>query len=116
MWKIIGSVAAVTLLVLFISFNIDNVSDISFVFFTVERIPVYVTIFISLLIGVLIMLPFALGYRRKKKPASIEHLEQEINTTFDEKFAKENGKKKKKKKRKNDTVPDIDAAPPTEQK
>ncbi len=99
MWKIIGAILCVTLIVLFISFNIDHVSHISFIVYTIEDIPVYLTIFISLLIGALAMLPVALGHRsRKKRTKDVEMIEQEINSTFEKKFADKAGDKKKKKR------------------
>ncbi len=113
MWKVIGSILAVTIIVLFISFNIENKSDISFIVYTIYEIPVYLTIFISLLIGVLAMLPFALGFRgKKKKVKSVESLEQEINSTFDKKFSDtQNTKKKKKRSKKKDDISDLDIGP-----
>ena len=116
MWKIIGAIVVLTLIILFISFNIENVSDISFIFFTAVNIPVYLTIFFSLLIGALAMLPFALGYRRKKKKdQSIAALEKEINSSFDKQFANNDkkGKKKKKAEKKNSDI-DISPAQPTD--
>ncbi len=114
MWKVIGAIIAVTIIVLFISFNIDHTSNISFIFFTLEQIPVYLTIFFSLLIGAFAMLPFAVGYRRKKKRLNhIEQIEQEINTNFEEKFSGTESKKKRGKKQKKAKTPDIDAATQT---
>ncbi len=111
MWKIIGSLAVIAVIVLFITFNISHVSDISFIIFTVPDVPVYLTIFISLLLGALGVLPFSLSYRKEKRQAkSIEHLEQEINDTFSKKFEEvpEKGKKGRKKKQKaSDTSIDV---------
>jgi|GEM_PF-4433656 len=114
MIKIIVSIAVVVLIILFITFNIDNTSDISFIFFTVENIPVYLTIFFSLLLGALAMIPFSLGYRKKKKkPSSIENLEQEINTSFEEKFSDSaKGKKKKRGKKGEKAASGLDIASP----
>ncbi len=111
MWKLIVAIIVLILIILFISFNIENVSDISFIFYTAENIPVYLTIFFSLLVGALAMLPVALGYRgKKKKEKSIAIMEQEINSSFDKQFAQD-GKKGKKRKKKSKKDPDIDIAP-----
>lgn len=55
------------LLVVFIGFNIENRCNVSFVFHTLEDVPVVVTILSSFALGLVAALPFAL--RRKTRPA-----------------------------------------------
>ena len=52
----------------FTGFNLDNKCNV-WLFRTFEMVPVAITIIISLLTGVIIMLPFTIGKRGKKKPA-----------------------------------------------
>ncbi len=68
--KTILYIIAAAILILFIAFNLNNTSDISFIFATLEEVPVFFTVFISILIGVLIMLPMTLTARAAspKKP------------------------------------------------
>lgn len=62
--KLILTLALVVLVTVFTGFNLDNKCNI-WLFHTFEQIPVSVTILISLLIGVLITLPFTFGKRVK---------------------------------------------------
>lgn len=55
------------ILILFIAVNLNHTSDISFVFITLEDVPVFFTVFISILIGVLVTLPMTLTVRKGKK-------------------------------------------------
>jgi len=50
--------------VLFIALNIDNTTKISFIFFTVDAVPIYLTVFISMLLGALFMVPVMVKRRR----------------------------------------------------
>lgn len=56
------------LLVAFIGFNIENRCDVSFAFYTLEDVPVVVTILSSFALGLVASLPFAL--RRRTPPAA----------------------------------------------
>ena len=54
----------------FIVFNLNNKSDISFGFQTLQEIPVYLTAFSSFVLGMLFAVPFVLSFRRKRNKAS----------------------------------------------
>lgn len=73
-WKTIGYILIALIVILFIAFNLDNTSDISFIFFSVSDVPVFFTVFLSVIIGCLIMLPITLsrGSVKKKKKKSEE--------------------------------------------
>ena len=58
----------IVLLVAFIGFNIENRCDVSFAFYTLENVPVVVTILSSFALGLVASLPFAL--RRRSRPAA----------------------------------------------
>ncbi|GAB6090931.1 hypothetical protein [Spirochaeta dissipatitropha] len=68
-WRLISFILVLVLIMFFIGFNLENRSDISVVFHTFEDIPIFFSMFASFLIGVVLMLPFALG---KKKMARIK--------------------------------------------
>ncbi len=55
----------------FTGFNLDNKCNV-WLFRTFEMVPVAITIIISLLTGVVIMLPFTFGKRGKKKERAEE--------------------------------------------
>ena len=57
--------------VVFAGFNLDNKCNV-WLFRTFEMVPVAITIIISLLTGVIIMLPFTIGKRGKKKEKPAE--------------------------------------------
>jgi uncharacterized integral membrane protein len=52
---------------LFIIFNLKNKSDISFGFAAIKDIPVFLTVFVSFILGMLCTLPFVLGLGGRKK-------------------------------------------------
>lgn len=57
------------LLAVFIGFNVENRCDVSFAFYTLEQVPVILTILASFALGLLAALPFALRSRKGKKNA-----------------------------------------------
>jgi uncharacterized integral membrane protein len=105
-WKTIGYIIAAVIAILFIAFNLQNTSDISFIFFTVRDVPVFFTVFLSIIIGCLIMLPVALhmGSSGKKKKSDEDEISLEKLLETDEGAQAGDTKKKKKKKRKKDDI------------
>ena len=65
-WKLILFVIVIVLVALFVGVNHANVCNISLIFTEFQNVPVYVTILISFIIGMLIMLPFTIGKKRGK--------------------------------------------------
>ncbi|AEJ19283.1 ABC transporter permease [Gracilinema caldarium] len=55
--RLIGIAIGIGLLVAFISLNLHNVTDISFGFFTLTSIPVFLTILASFALGLIAALP-----------------------------------------------------------
>ncbi|AFG37672.1 lipopolysaccharide assembly protein LapA domain-containing protein [Spirochaeta africana] len=66
-WRLILFILLLVLIMFFVGYNLDNRSDISVVFYTFQDVPVFFAMFGSFLVGVIIMLPFALGSPFKKK-------------------------------------------------
>jgi len=114
-WKTIGYILAALIVILFIAFNLSNTSDISFIFFSVQEVPVFFTVFISIIIGCLAMLPVTLSQRRKKKKRekeddiSFDELLKTHDTTVEKPKKKRN--KKKDKYGESEDVSDIDTRP-----
>lgn len=65
-WRLIAFLIVLTIVVLFAGFNISNVSDISFGFYTLTKVPVFLSLFISFLLGTFLVLPFAFKKRNAK--------------------------------------------------
>lgn len=66
-WRLIGFLVLMTILVLFAAFNLTNVSDISFGFFTLHDIPVFFSLYIAFLIGSLFTLASVFSKRRRSQ-------------------------------------------------
>jgi len=52
---------------LFIIFNLEKKCDISFGFTVIHDVPVYLTVFCSIIFGMVCTLPFILNYQSQKK-------------------------------------------------
>ena|SRR5574344_538989 len=62
-FKMIGTVVILVLLSLFTGFNIDNRCNV-WLFHTFENVPVFITILVSFLAGLVVMIPFMFGRHR----------------------------------------------------
>lgn len=72
----------------FIIFNLDNKCDISFKVIAFKDVPIFLSIFVSFVMGMLITLPMIFTFgRKRKKRAAAEHpnkLIQENSSGTDE--------------------------------
>ncbi len=66
-WKMIFFLIILAFVVFFAGFNITNVSDISFGFYTIKDVPIFISLFIAFIIGALIMIPFIAKSSNAKK-------------------------------------------------
>ena len=66
-WRLIVFIVIFAIALTFIMFNLGNRCDINFVFKNLENVPVFLTIFASFFLGMLCILPFTIGARRKRK-------------------------------------------------
>ncbi len=64
-WRLVLFLFFLAIFVLFAGFNIGNDSDISFVFYTVHKVPIFVSLFVAFLLGALIVLPFSIGRSKR---------------------------------------------------
>lgn len=67
--KLIAFIIALLIIVTFIGFNIENSSDIRIWFGEnglLEDVPIFVSFFVMYLVGVLSVIPFLMGWIRKK--------------------------------------------------
>lgn len=68
-WKLISFLFFLILTTLFIAFNLENRSNVSFVFYEFKDIPVFVSLLFAYCAGCISMMPFLL-FRKKKTVAS----------------------------------------------
>lgn len=71
-WKLLVWVIVLLVVVAFVSFNVDNRSDISFGFRVISDVPVFASTFVSFAIGALVGLTAAVGSSRKKTKPAVE--------------------------------------------
>lgn len=64
-WKLVIFLIILAFVVFFAGFNITNVSTISFGFYKIEDVPIFISLFVAFLLGAFVMLPFT--FRRGKK-------------------------------------------------
>ena len=69
-WKLILFILSVTLVTIFIGFNLENACNVSFGFYTFPNVPIFMSILLAFAAGVFIMLPFTFGHRKKDKISS----------------------------------------------
>ena len=79
-WRLILSILIFAVFLAFITLNLDDRfrCDINFGFTQVRDVPVFLTVFISFILGLLFSLPFALFFRRKHKKIPPKNVKPEI--------------------------------------
>lgn len=65
--KMIFFLVVLAVVVFFAGFNITNVSDISFGFYTITDVPIFISLFIAFVVGTLVMIPFVAKKKVPKK-------------------------------------------------
>jgi uncharacterized integral membrane protein len=63
-WRLVLFLVALALMVAFAGFNLDNTADVSFGFYTIPSVPIFISLFTSFLLGAVVMLPFSMRRRR----------------------------------------------------
>ena len=102
MVHLIGFILFFAIFLVFIVLNLENVSDVHIGFKTFENAPVYITAFISFLLGMLCAVPIIATVRKKKKARSGDLIGPGTGTETD---AKTGRLGKKKKPSANDQIP-----------
>ncbi|MBN1686142.1 MAG: hypothetical protein JW852_05780 [Spirochaetales bacterium] len=76
-WKMIFFLVVLAFVVFFAGFNITNVSDISFGFYTIVDVPIFISLFIAFIAGAVIMIPFVArsGKAKKRKERTRKQVE-----------------------------------------
>ena len=66
-WKMVFFLIVLAFVVFFAGFNISNTSDISFGFYTIQSVPIFISLFVAFLIGAFVMIPFMTRGKNKGK-------------------------------------------------
>ncbi|MFI3257577.1 MAG: hypothetical protein R3Y36_04695 [Spirochaetales bacterium] len=69
-WKLVLFLLCLVAATFFIGFNLENTCTISFGFTTFENVPVFFTVFISFMLGSIVILPFMIRPRRPQAKKS----------------------------------------------
>ena len=62
------------LIAIFTGFNLGNVCDVNLIFHTFHRVPVFITIIISFVAGIVVALPFSFGKGRSIAAKKIDKI------------------------------------------
>ena len=65
--RLIGFILTLSIVTVFIGFNLGNACDVSFGFARISQVPVYLTVFASFAAGMIAVLPYAFMRASRKK-------------------------------------------------
>jgi len=77
-WRLIIAIVVFAVLLVFVTFNLDNRCDISFGFGVIPSVPVFITVFFSFIFGLFCALPFALLKRKKYREKPAKEVKEKI--------------------------------------
>ncbi|MCL2761954.1 MAG: hypothetical protein FWD36_01945 [Treponema sp.] len=70
-WRLIQFIILFAIFLVFIICNLGNKCNIHFIFFQREDVPVFLTVFVSFMIGILCTIPFIFSSKSRKKIKNI---------------------------------------------
>ncbi len=110
--KLIGFILTLLIIISFIGFNIENSSDIRIWFGDkglLTEVPIFVSFFIMYLLGVLSVVPFLIGWKRKKNDSrKSNETDDDDKTEGTKKSVRVLGARKRRKKMKESLETDDD--------
>jgi uncharacterized integral membrane protein len=71
---LITTIVIVIIVAFFTGFNLDNRCNVNLLFHTFQNVPVFVTILVSFVAGIIVSLPFLFGRGRKISGKKIEKI------------------------------------------
>ena len=72
-WKYVGFLICLVILSIFIVFNVKNTCDISFGFYTLKSVPIFLSLLVSFCLGVFTTLPLVFFTKQKKSNRERNH-------------------------------------------
>ncbi len=95
--KLIGIIIIVVVYAFFAGFNLENSCNINILFKTFENVPIFLSLTISFVIGILVTLPFTFG-KKKKSGKQKQKTSLPVEGTAPEKISDETKKNDEKKR------------------
>lgn len=76
--KLIGTIILLVIVTIFCGFNLEEINkcDVNLVFYTFHKVPVFLTVLVSFLGGIIVMLPFAMFKKHPSKALKKEKSEE----------------------------------------
>ena len=95
--RLLGTILSLVVLAFFVGFNLDNKCNVNVLVHTFQNVPVFITIIISFVVGVLFTMPFAFSYKSQKKKESKNNQVQVVDKKTKKLFSKKDSKASEKK-------------------
>ena len=90
--RLLGTILSLVVLALFVGFNLDNKCNVNVLVHTFQNVPVFITIIISFVVGVLFTMPFAFSYKSQKKKEAKNNQVQVVDKKTKKLFSKKDSK------------------------
>ncbi len=95
--RLLGTILSLVVLAFFVGFNLDNKCNVNMLVHTFQNVPVFITIIISFVVGVLFTMPFAFSYKSQKKKEAKNNQVQVVDKKTKKLFSKKDSKASEKK-------------------
>lgn len=95
--RLLGTILSLVVLAFFVGFNLDNKCNVNVLVHTFQNVPVFITIIISFVVGVLFTMPFAFSYKSQKKKKAKNNQVQVVDKKTKKLFSKKDSKASEKK-------------------
>ena len=95
--RLLGTILSLVVLAFFVGFNLDNKCNVNVLVHTFQNVPVFITIIISFVVGVLFTMPFAFSYKSQKKKEAKNNQVQVADAKGKKLFHKKDAKTSEKK-------------------
>ncbi|QTQ12228.1 hypothetical protein HRI96_08475 [Treponema parvum] len=96
--KLVGTVILLVLVTIFAGFNIDNKCNVNLIFRQFSDVPIFFSLMVAFVSGVILMIPFTIGKRRRAENNAGKR-------KVKEKIAEKNAKNLKKQNEASETEP-----------
>lgn len=90
--RLLGTILSLVVLAFFVGFNLDNKCNVNMLVHTFQNVPVFITIIISFVVGVLFTMPFAFSYKSQKKKEEKNNQVQVVDKKTKKLFSKKDSK------------------------
>ena len=81
-WRLIAILAVFAVLLIFVTFNLENKCDISFGFVVINQAPVFLTVFVSFALGLFCAFPLLLRSKKTNNDKPVSEKKQSSKSNF----------------------------------